>query len=60
LDTVGELSASSAAARAADAVLTVGTVSVLPAALTGVSDWRDLSGQAVPPKSYTEHQPAVA
>lgn len=46
LDTAADLSGSPAAARAADAALTVGAVSALPAALTGVSDWRDLSGQA--------------
>lgn len=46
LDTIAELSGSSAAARAADATLMVGTVSALPTVLTGVSEWRDLSGQA--------------
>lgn len=45
LDAIAEISASRAATRAADAALMLGTVGALPTALTGVGDWRDLTGE---------------
>jgi nitrite reductase/ring-hydroxylating ferredoxin subunit/uncharacterized membrane protein len=45
LDAVSIVTGSRAADTAADGALAVGIAGALPAALTGTSDWRDLSGE---------------
>jgi nitrite reductase/ring-hydroxylating ferredoxin subunit/uncharacterized membrane protein len=45
LDGVSALGGSRAVANAADWALAVGIVGALPAAVTGTSDWRDLTGE---------------
>lgn len=46
LDGASAVTGSSAAQTAADGVLAVGIAGALPAAVTGASDWRDLTGES--------------
>lgn len=46
LDAVSVVTGSSGAGSAADGALAVGIAGAVPAALTGASDWRDLTGEA--------------
>jgi len=46
LDTVSTVTGSTGARMAADGALAVGIVGAVPAALTGASDWQDLTGES--------------
>jgi len=46
LDTISALTGSPAARTAADGALAVGVAGAVPTALTGTSDWRDLTGES--------------